>query len=791
VLKGTKKLVAIIMIILLITPITALAIGNLPIPTGLNAQPINSSEIQLTWNRVNSANEYYIYRATQLNGPYTFVDSSKSTSYTDKALSPQTLYYYKVQAISGNAVSDHTASVYAVTFATDFINNEEIRVSRLSGKDRYQTAAEIAKAGWNNSYYAVLASGENFPDALCAAPLAGKYNAPILLTAKNNLPAETREQLLNLNVKKVFIVGGNGVVSDNVLQIIKNLGIDVIRLAGSNRYDTSVAVAKELGDFNEAFIASGLNFQDVLSAAPIAAKKGIPILLTPKDSMSKELETLLSKNINKIYILGDSGVISDKVFSQLRNSYRITGTNWYDMNINIINNFAEFMNFDNCYIATGNVYPDALAGSVYASLSAAPVILVQDLLDKSTQEFFEKNSFKIMNIVAFGGTGVVSDSLLDKVKGFINSKNNNLIITNLTATPQNASQIRLNWSNVTDATAYHIFRSMSYNGAYTRIATVTVPYYVDYNLVTGGTYYYKVQAAQNAVLGEYSNIVYATTYTASSDLAQPNNVNATVVNPNQVNLTWNSVSNALYYNVYRATSADGQYAIIASVSTPYYADTGLTTGISYYYKIQALNNNVVSPYSSVVQVYLSNTGTVLSAPINVRATPLNSTQVYLDWNSVNNATYYNVYRSTSINGPDSLIASVTSNFYLDNSLTPGTTYFYKIQAGNTQGVGAYSNVVLATLTNNISNLVAPTNVKANTLSTTQIYLTWDIVPNATYYTVYRSTSSTGDFSIIGAVSTPYFTDSNCSSKTTYYYKIQAGNNTATGPASIVIAGTTN
>jgi len=70
---------------------------------------------------------------------------------------------------------------------------------RLSGQDRYQTAVAVSREGWTESHYAVLADGDNFPDAITAAPLAMKYDAPILLTAKDNLPEETSNELRRLN----------------------------------------------------------------------------------------------------------------------------------------------------------------------------------------------------------------------------------------------------------------------------------------------------------------------------------------------------------------------------------------------------------------------------------------------------------------------------------------------------------------------------------------------------------------------------------------------------------------
>ncbi|KZL90206.1 cell wall-binding repeat-containing protein [Clostridium magnum] len=127
-------------------------------------------------------------------------------------------------------------------------SNDHVRNPRLWGSDRYETATKVAQTGWTStSDYAVIASGEGYADALCAAPLAKANNAPILLTQNGDLNANALSELKRLNVKHAFIVGGTGVVSQNVEDKIKAQVGDVQRLAGQNRYETSVKVAEKLG----------------------------------------------------------------------------------------------------------------------------------------------------------------------------------------------------------------------------------------------------------------------------------------------------------------------------------------------------------------------------------------------------------------------------------------------------------------------------------------------------------------------------------------------------------------
>uniref|UniRef100_UPI000483069A cell wall-binding repeat-containing protein n=1 Tax=Clostridium lundense TaxID=319475 RepID=UPI000483069A len=79
--------------------------------------------------------------------------------------------------------------------------------SRIYGKDRIETSIEISRAGWKDgSQTVVIAQGYNYADALCSAPLAKKYNAPIILTSQSGLSDNTVNEIKRLKVKNVYII---------------------------------------------------------------------------------------------------------------------------------------------------------------------------------------------------------------------------------------------------------------------------------------------------------------------------------------------------------------------------------------------------------------------------------------------------------------------------------------------------------------------------------------------------------------------------------------------------------
>ena len=213
---------------------------------------------------------------------------------------------------------------------------------RIWGSDRYTTAIEVSKNGWaNGSEYAVLANGENFPDALSAAPLAKKYNSPILLNPGADLDSRVENELKRLGVKQIFIIGGSAVISDAIKNKLEELNIKTTRLWGQNRYETSIKIAEQL-DFNgQVAVANGENFPDALSIAPIAAEKSMPVILTQSNTLPESVSNYIkNKKITKTYVIGENDVVSDNIANSFPNSERIWGSNKYDTNIAVLHRFV-------------------------------------------------------------------------------------------------------------------------------------------------------------------------------------------------------------------------------------------------------------------------------------------------------------------------------------------------------------------------------------------------------------------------------------------------------------------
>ncbi len=194
-------------------------------------------------------------------------------------------------------------------------------VRRLSGAVRYDTMATIATTGFSTAGTVILASGENFPDALSASALAGVYNAPILLTSRDSLSSRAAQTIAELKAKKVFVLGGTAAVSESVLNSLKAKGLSVERVYGETRRGTAEAIAKKVAAAqtpDTAIVASSGTPWDSLSVSPLAYAKGWPVLLTQGDGRlsSASISTLKSMaSIKRIIVVGGTSAVSSAVSS--------------------------------------------------------------------------------------------------------------------------------------------------------------------------------------------------------------------------------------------------------------------------------------------------------------------------------------------------------------------------------------------------------------------------------------------------------------------------------------------
>jgi cell wall-associated NlpC family hydrolase len=348
-----------------------------------------------------------------------------------------------------------------ITAFAEPINYGSAITSRLAGVDRYATSIAISKNGWDQATNVIISTGSNFPDALSASALSKSKDAPIILISKDSISAKAIAELKRLNVSNAYLIGGTGVISTSVENQLKSLNISIIRFAGTDRYDTSKQIANYMGVNSGIIVATGADFPDALSVAPISAMKSMPILLSQKSGLDANMSAFIkSKNIPVSYIIGGTGVLDASIDRSLPNSKRLSGNDRFGTNLSINNNFASNLSFNTVYLATGLDFPDALSGSALAAKNNAPIILTDKALISTEIINFMKNN-NVKHVVILGGTGVVSqaleDSVNDKIKVNVTSISLNKSSETLTVgssyaitasvSPLNATNQSVTWSS--------------------------------------------------------------------------------------------------------------------------------------------------------------------------------------------------------------------------------------------------------------------------------------------------------------------------------------------------------
>ncbi|WP_462417713.1 immune inhibitor A domain-containing protein [Kytococcus sp. Marseille-QA3725] len=307
------------------------------------------------------------------------------------------------------------------------------QVERWSGKDRYATAAEVAKK-FETAETVYLASGTGFADALTGSPAAanGKAprslpkqdgeDAPVLLTRDDRVPAETLEAIEELRASNVVILGGEGAVSEGVRAELEEQGLNVARVAGEDRYETSANVAKMFGNSADTlYVASGEDaaFADALSGSALAGSENAPVLLTkPDELLDSTREAIDHLNPQRVVVIGGSKAVSDAVYDEIGADERLAGADRYATSAEVAAKFDKDPN--RALVANGVDFPDALTGGAYAGVHHNPLVLTRtDRLPEASRAALD--SVSPQNVAIIGGTAAVAQSVEDQLNEMLPS----------------------------------------------------------------------------------------------------------------------------------------------------------------------------------------------------------------------------------------------------------------------------------------------------------------------------------------------------------------------------------
>jgi putative cell wall-binding protein len=316
---------------------------------------------------------------------------------------------------------------------------------RWAGVNRWNTAELVATdstsfAAAFDTTTVVLARGDIFPDALAGSYLAGGFGAAMLLTAPNDLPAESVRALEALAPERLILLGGSTAITDNVINEIRSVdsAIFIERVGGNERYETATEIAR-LGAFNQgvatlpgasdpgdvrrtAFLATGERPSDALVAGAAAYAGGYPLLLTASNSLPQVTrDTLIGLDIERVIVVGGTAAVSASVATAVAGANAITverveGPTRVDTAVA----FAQFtearLGFagDHYNLATSanEAFADSLAVGAHAGFEGSAVLLTSGPTLGTPVENYLKTKNAVVALHVAGGTNAVPDSVL-------------------------------------------------------------------------------------------------------------------------------------------------------------------------------------------------------------------------------------------------------------------------------------------------------------------------------------------------------------------------------------------
>lgn len=324
-------------------------------------------------------------------------------------------------------------------------------VTRLGGDERIGTGVLVSQAhwsGWKSSYIppghvkagaVVLARSDGFADALAGVPLAAHDNGPLLLTDSKVLsPAAEREisRVLQPGANKiVYLLGGPSAISPAVANRLVQLGYNVQRYAGADRFGTALDIARRgLGDPAKVVVATGADYPDALSAGPYAsAVLGSPgheaaVILSQGPVLDPATAGYLASRLaasttampTVVTVGGAAGKALDAAFpAQSGHALQLAGADRYKTAAMVA---ARFPKASAVGVATGAGYADALTGGAFAAAQGFPILLTDPLgLNLDTRSAIAGFWSQLGQAYLFGGTSALGGQVQRDVDALLNA----------------------------------------------------------------------------------------------------------------------------------------------------------------------------------------------------------------------------------------------------------------------------------------------------------------------------------------------------------------------------------
>ncbi|WP_141725429.1 cell wall-binding repeat-containing protein [Micromonospora pallida] len=323
------------------------------------------------------------------------------------------------------------------------------QVVRLSGANRFATAAAVSQSHWPNGALAVvLARSDTYADALGGAALAVAKHGPLLLTPPTGLEVTTRAEIQRVLApgRTVYLLGSPGALSTTVENQVRAMGYDVQRLAGKDRFATSVEIAKAIDPNPDAmFLATGMNYPDALTAGAAAGSyfydfdSGFTavVLLTQDEVIPPSVRAYLDAtpmNLRMLYGIGNPGVTAAYTYEPNSPYVRgYGGANRYETAYQVASILFEGQRYTG--FATGTNWPDALTGGALMGTLGGPLMLTPGTdtnLSTHAVSLLKETSGSVHTGLVFGSPAVVSPAQQTQIGTWLSGPLGSTSVTNPT-----------------------------------------------------------------------------------------------------------------------------------------------------------------------------------------------------------------------------------------------------------------------------------------------------------------------------------------------------------------------
>jgi len=715
-------------------------VSAIPVPstvTGLKIVTPKYTELSLNWSAVTGATGYEITRSATLTGVYAFVANVEgSLAYINTGLAFNTSYFYKVRSYTTiNTVKVYGIATIAVTGKTTLetvlnpaaaytsYNTNAISWSAVNGATGY----EIYRSTGTSTYYGLLTS-----------VTGTSYNNTSLYTnTRYNYKIRAYRLIGTVRIYGAFssIVSATPLPWAPVATVVSSgynsLKVTWAAVTGANGYEVSYATS-ETGTYTKLATVT-------VTSATIAN------LLT---NTTYYVKVRAYRIVNYVKIYGALSVV--KTGTPIPNAPVVTAVSAGFGSVKVSWLAIPGASGYEVYLQSPES-PDYFLAAETATLTAT----VERLMTGTSYNVKVK-AYRLVNSVRIYSidSAVKSATPVPAVVGSFK-----------VAMPS-VTSLKLSWASVPGATGYELFKATTSTGTYVSLgATETGTEFTVTGLTFNTSTYYKIRA--------YTTVggvkIFGSTTATITRKTMPSTVVLSVAGTSYTSnqLSWPAIEGATGYEIYYSAGTSTYYTLLKTLTTTYFAHTGLVFNTQYNYKVRAYKLVGTVKYYGAYSTLISIKTAVL-APSAISNSTHDS--ISLSWNTVTGATGYEVSIATALSGPYTVITQTAiSKTY--SALNTGTTYYIKLRSyrlvSTTKVYGPYSSVITVTPKLEIPSL------QLTELTSTTATLSWAAVAGATDYEVRIISDAIGAEWVTESVSELTVTFSDLDPLAHYTVKIRA------------------